>query len=231
MNYKVLFTSLLPLILCFALVSCIVDDIIVPDSERVVSEDYMPFAEEGKVWVYGSTRIDYNNIPEQYRYQICGDTILNDRHYKKMFICEEDRYGDSQMHYIGAVRDTLLKVQFVDKGQRKERLLYDFGLQSGNMMRWYGYTLIAGYGNNNFQKNIEGKLRHYWNVYSSDNKFSDTWIEGIGGAKYQYTAYEPTDKSQFMSLDPIKKRKSILIRCEDSEGCCYDCRTDYQRVK
>ena len=231
MNYKLLFASLSPLILSFALISCIVDDIVVPDSERVVPVDYMPFAEEGKVWVYGVTRMDYNNIPEQYRYQISSDTILNDRHYKKMFIREEDRYGDSQMHYIGAVRDTLLKVQFVDKGQRKERLLYDFGLQSGNKMRWYGYTLIAGYGNNNFQKTIEGKLRHYWHVYSSDNKFSDTWIEGIGGAKNQYTASEPTDKSQFMSFDPIQKRNCILIRCEDAEGCCYDCKTDYQRVK
>lgn len=210
--------SLSPLILSFAMISCIVDDIVVPDSERVVPVDYRPFAEEGKIWVYGVTNLGCGNIPEQYRYQIVGDTLLGNRHYKKMYAREADKYNDTLMHYIGAVRDTLMKVLFVDAGQHKERLLYDFGLQPENMMRWYGYTLIASYYQKN--KDVEGKIRHTIAIYTSNHEIDDIWIEGIGCAKAMYASY-----------DPVTKRRSTLIRCDDTEGCCYDYRKNYQIIE
>lgn len=213
MNFKLLFTSLSPLILSFAMISCIVDDIVVPDSERVVPVDYRPFAEEGKIWVYGFTNHFFDSIPEQYRYQIVGDTLLGNRLYKKMYAREADKYNDTLMHYIGAVRDTLMKVLFVDADQRKERLLYDFGLQSENMMRWYGYTLMIG---SQYSLIIEGKQRNALYVSTSNADFSVLWIEGIGlGGKYGY------------GYDPITKRICSLKQCFDMEGCCYDCKQRY----
>lgn len=200
--------------LCLTFLSCTVDDIVVPDSERVVPVDYRPFAEEGKVWVYGVTSFGDDSIPEQYRYQIVGDTLLGDRRYKKMYAREEDQYNDTLMHYIGAVRDTLMKVIFVDKGQRKERMLYDFGLQPENMMRWYGYTVMIG---SQYSLIAEGIRRKALVVSTSNADFSVLWIEGIGlGGKNGY------------GYDPVTKRYCFLKQCFDMRGCCYDCQQRYE---
>ncbi|MBQ6432684.1 MAG: hypothetical protein IJJ94_01860 [Bacteroidaceae bacterium] len=191
---------------------CSVDDIVVPDSERVVPEDYLAFAEEEKEWIFAGEE-GYGNKPiELYRYRIMGDTVLRGKIYKKMYVREADTSGDAQYHYIGAVRDTLMKVMFTDSGKRTERLIYDFGLKDMNQMRWYGYTLIAS---DAYQKVVHGIARNVLPVWSSNNAFHDIWIEGIGCAR-----------GGLISYDPIMKRKCVLMRCENVDGCCYDYETD-----
>lgn len=203
---------LLGVFLALSFSSCTVDDIVVPDSERVVPKDYLPFAEEGKVWVYGGENSN-NNVPKElYRYYIKGDTVLRGKIYKKMYVREADTSGDAQYHYIGAVRDTLMKVMFTDSGKRTERLIYDFGLKDMNQLRWYGYTLIAS---DAYQKVVHGIARNVLPVWSSNNAFHDIWIEGIGCAR-----------GGLISYDPIMKRKCVLMRCENVDGCCYDYETD-----
>ena len=209
---RVLFKPCFCLLIASSFFGCTVDDIIVPDSERVVPEDYHCFAEEGKVWVYAAAE-NADDLHESYRYQIVGDTLLNGKNYKKMYLREAATYGDSEWHYIGAVRDTLMKVRFVDKGKRDERLLYDFGLVSGNILRWYGYILLP---TNPPRKYIEGIMRNVVDVYTSDNKFKDSWVEGIGAAM-----------GVCVSFDPIRKERSILVKCLDPKGLCYDCKTNY----
>ena len=192
---------------------CSVDDIVVPDSERVVPEDYLAFAEEEKEWIFAGEE-GYGNKPiELYRYRIMGDTVVRSRLYKKMY---EHKAADAagQFHYIGAVRDTLMKVVLVDAGKRTERLIYDFGLKDWNQMRWYGYTLIAS---DAYRKVVHGTTRNVLPVRSSNNAFYDIWIEGIGCAA-----------GGALSFDPIMKRRCVLMRCAKADGCCYDYETDHE---
>lgn len=207
------FQSCVGILLSLSFLSCTVDDIVVPDNERLVPEDYLPFAEEGKVWVYAGEKVN-NIIPtELYRYLIKGDTLLSGKQYKKMYLLESASVTEGQYRYIGAVRDSLMKVLFIDSSKRKERLIYDFGLQDGNQMRWCGYTLMAG---DAYQKVVHGSTRRVLPVCSSNHAFNDTWIEGIGCASGGW----------YTSFDPILKRKSVLMKCNYSEGCCYDYETD-----
>lgn len=190
-------------ILCIPLLlgcvtGCSYAEIIKPDSERVVPEDYIPFAEEGKHWTYCT----YSD--EVYQYLVSGDTTIANVQYKKMFIREDEHYGDSLYHYIGAVRDTLMKVLFVDVAGHDERMIYDFGMDYMDMMRWHGETLIC---NGNDTITIEGQQRIVVYISSSSQKIDGYWVVGIGNIS---------------NYDPVMRRYSFLKRCDENEGCCYD---------
>ena len=190
------------------------EEVYLPDDQRTVPEDYVPFSEDGKRWVYGN----YNWIDKSesflYSYKTAGDTLLNYRLYRKLYTSNDADEDAADWRYIGAVRDTLMKVFFVDSGKDGERLLYDFGLLPGSRLKWYGakvYTNITesrilsqGYR----YRYIDTALGYDWNE-------GPYWIEGIGGY----------DLSQLYTYDPISfvtDKSGLLLRCYRGDLCIFD---------
>ena len=192
------------------------EEVYLPDDQRTVPEDYVPFSEDGKRWVYGEfNRIDKSDTV-YYSYKTAGDTLLNHRLYRKLYTSNDADEDAADWHYIGAVRDTLMKVFFVDSGKDGERLLYDFGLQPGSRLKWYGakvYTKFNRYGilsQGRRYRFIEAALGYDWTE-------GPTWIEGIGSFDtYLRYTYDPilfvTDKS------------GLLLKCYHGDTCIFSYR-------
>lgn len=89
--------------------------------------EYHLFAEEGKVW---ETKVGGDN---EYYGSIIGDTIIGGKVWKKVYT---ERYqGPHKPAYYAAVRDEGEKVYAIAKGSSRPRLLYDFSLKEGEMVR------------------------------------------------------------------------------------------------
>lgn len=91
--------------------------------------EYRPFAEEGKVWeaqVGGIMENVYGN-------RIDGDTLIGGKTWKKVYnyVFMPD-FGTS---YYAAIRNEGKKVYAIAKGSKKPRLLYDFSLKKGDVVK------------------------------------------------------------------------------------------------
>ena len=78
-------------------------------------DEYIPFVEEGKVWtckddwgIYG-TLIGYDVF-----FTMSGDTEINGKTYKKVFLQFPDYFGDEEQHYYCAVREEGCRVFLVE---------------------------------------------------------------------------------------------------------------------
>lgn len=91
--------------------------------------EYHPFAEEGKVW-----EAQVGGIKENvYGNQIDGESLINGERWMKVYnyIYAPD-FGRS---YYAAIRDVGKKVYAIAKGSKRPRLLYDFSLKKGDVVR------------------------------------------------------------------------------------------------
>ena len=106
--------------------------------------EYRPFAQDGKTW-----EIQIGEIMENcYGNRVDGDTVIGGETWKKVYnyigfpytdlidagisIGETD---DINYSYYAAIRDVGKKVYAIAKGSNRPRLLYDFGLKVGDMVR------------------------------------------------------------------------------------------------
>ena len=113
---------------------------------------YDPMLAEGKRWEcdtwYGQT----------VEYKVCGDTVIDDVAYKKVFKSSQKDYGDSQFHYFGAARDHNRRTYIIyaegsepsialqsrcDPGTG-ELLLYDFSLGGITRTGVEGGLMVGG---------------------------------------------------------------------------------------
>lgn len=90
--------------------------------------EYRPFSENGKVW---ETKIGGIKENVYYNY-IDGDTLINGKNWKKVYNYIAFPDGES---YYAAIRDVGKKVYAIAKGNTKPRLLYDFGMKVGDMVK------------------------------------------------------------------------------------------------
>ena len=91
--------------------------------------DYRIFAQEGKIWE-NQIGVIQENV---YGHFIDGDTLINGENWMKVINYIGRRvYNNS---YYAAIRDVGKKVYAIAKGSRKPRLLYDFSLNVGDMVR------------------------------------------------------------------------------------------------
>ncbi len=91
--------------------------------------EYCPFAEEGKVWEAQVGLIKEN----VYGNQIYGDTLINDENWMKVY--NSIGFSNFNHSYYASIRDVDKKVYAIAKGSKKPRLLYDFSLKKGDMVR------------------------------------------------------------------------------------------------
>ena len=92
-----------------------------------VGASYHPFIEDGKVWRVAHYRneLDPNNYWTESFY-LGEDTIIADVHCKKML------HGDAI--YAGAVHEEGMRVGYFAPGSQTDALLYDFGVQVGDVV-------------------------------------------------------------------------------------------------
>lgn len=90
--------------------------------------DYRPFAQDGKIWV-AQVGLIMENI---YGNRIDGDTLINGEIWKKVY---NYWWSEENSWYYAAIRDVGKKVYAIAKGSNRQRLLYDFDLKEGNIVR------------------------------------------------------------------------------------------------
>ena len=91
--------------------------------------EYRPFAENGKTW-----KAQVGLIKENvYGNQIDGDTLINGESWMKVY----NFIGCSNFShsYYASIRDVGKKVYAIAKGSKKPRLLYDFSLKKGDVVK------------------------------------------------------------------------------------------------
>lgn len=91
--------------------------------------EYRPFAQDDKSW---EIRIGVfkENV---FGHCIDGDTLIGGETWKKVYTYFEVPLIDYS--YYAAVRDVGKKVYAIAKGSNRPRLLYDFGMKEGDMVR------------------------------------------------------------------------------------------------
>lgn len=124
----------------FEMLSCVV---CMQAGAQTSVQDYQPFAEEYKTW---ETQV--GGIMENvYVNRILGDTIIRGETWKKVY---NYVFPGSNLSYYAAVRDVGRKVYAIAKGSERPRLLYDFDLKKGSIIRCgmegkaFGCLLDAG---------------------------------------------------------------------------------------
>lgn len=91
--------------------------------------EYRPFAIEGKVWETQVGRI----LENLYGNYIDGDTLIDGKKWKKVY--NYFAFPDLNSAYYAAISDEGQKVYAIAKGRSRPRLLYDFGLKEGNIVK------------------------------------------------------------------------------------------------
>ncbi len=99
-----------------------------PIKGQNVFTDYRPFAVDGKIW---ETQVGII-MENMYGYRIEGDTVIGGEYWMKVF---SYLFPDLKGSYFVAVRDVGHKVYAIARGSNRPRLLYDFGLKEGEMVR------------------------------------------------------------------------------------------------
>ncbi len=95
---------------------------------------FHPFLQDGKNWEFDrySYNEDWEPVKTGKRIEcISGDTVINDKVWKKCFTNYSD--GES-LSYYAALRQEGERIYVVTDNDTKERLLYDFGIKPGDIL-------------------------------------------------------------------------------------------------
>ena len=90
---------------------------------------YRPMSEDGKEW---QTRVGLI-MENLYTSRVEGDTIIGGESWKKIY--NSTFWPGIEHSYCCAIRDVGKKVYAIAKGSRRARLLYDFSLNEGDIVR------------------------------------------------------------------------------------------------
>ena len=164
--------------------------------------EYIPFVENGKVWV------DYDYQGNYKQVGINDTTVINQKKYHKLYKEEFCAWGgtqtptsDSQLH--GYIREEDKRVYVRGVNNEQECLIYDFGVQAGDTIEWATITYTWADGihkryiavDSILTTSYYGKERNVYYVTCIEREFDkngvenlehgpmyfdDVWIEGIG---------------------------------------------------
>ena len=145
--------------------------------------EYVPFIGDGKVWncTVRTPEVILDEI--NCIFTMKGDTLIDEKLYKKVFCQFIVYYGDGEQHYYCAVREEAYRVFIVAAETKEEKLLYDFSHPQETLILSYDdykFARGSGYRNNDFPTNqmIFGLSRTEDGI--NFNKRQDDWIEGVG---------------------------------------------------
>jgi hypothetical protein len=98
----------------------------IPGQAQTSELEYWPFAQDGKYW-----HCQVGGIKENiYESEIDGDTLIDGEIWMKVY-----NRVTARKYYYAAVRDVDRKVYAIAKGSTKPRLLYDFNLKEGDIVK------------------------------------------------------------------------------------------------
>ena len=187
---------------------------------------YVPFVEEGKVWYCGYEHIDPDKVstvtPEDPEgvgidciFTMCGDTLVNDREYKKVYCQFEEYYGDKEQHYYCSVREEARRVFIIEEETKEEKLIYDFSRPGETITVTYNDYQFARTDGGRFQDFPPSQLIYTVGLFTEDGEVdysndSGWWMDGVGSILNNPFALE----LDFLFFDEPKLGKDIgVITC------------------
>ena len=102
----------------------------IPGLAQTSQMEYRPFAQDGKIWHCQVGGIKENVFDNH----VSGDTLINGEIWKKI-VNNDGKLFTLPTDYYAAIRDVGMKVYAIAKGSDKPRLLYDFDLKVGDIVR------------------------------------------------------------------------------------------------
>jgi hypothetical protein len=165
--------------------------------------EYVPFVEEGKVWYCGywhpndafpSSLEDPGGEGIDCIFSMCGDTLISEMEYKKVYCQFEEYYGDREQHYYCSVREEAYQVFIVENETKEEKLLYDFSLPGEIITLTYNdlkFARTEGWRRYSF---LPGQLEYTVCIFSgSEIDHSNApgfWVDGVGAPSANPFAFE-----------------------------------------
>ena len=195
--------------------------------------EYVPFVEEGKAWycgywhpheVFPSTFEDIDGEGIDCIFTMLGDTLINDKEYKKVYCQFEEFYGDGEQHYYCAVREEEFRVFIVEENNIEEKQLYDFS-HPGELITLsyndYVFARTEGWRRYDF---LPGQLNYKIYKYTgdeSDSNYFNLWVDGVGSPYANPFSFEFSD----FLYDELKFGTNISVRSCIKDGkyvfCAY----------
>lgn len=100
------------------------------------AQTVLPFPTKNAVWSEVYTRLsDFDPVFTNYHYAPVGDTIIQNKNYVKLHRSTGKALKLDSAQYIGAYLNESNRVFFIDKGDLKPRVLYDFNVPIGWVLR------------------------------------------------------------------------------------------------
>jgi hypothetical protein len=131
-----------------------------------------------------------------YKFWFHGDTIINTKKFKKVYLQTYDSIPDlSQATFFAAVREDTLnaRIYSLQKNDTIERIIADFSLKAGDTAHVYTYSWILNLNQpdpilkSSIIQNVDsilvsGSYRKRINIKETTNEwpYNESWIEGIG---------------------------------------------------
>lgn len=197
------------------------------------------FAQEGKVW-----EMQVGGIKENiYANRIEGDTLIKGETWKKVVNSLPWGIGATDS-YFAAIRNVGQKVYAIARGSSRQRLLYDFGLNVGDVVgcgvegnafcclldeseqpdTLLGFPFVA-YLRVEHADTVEAQgMKHRRLVLSVLTAFKEQlpwngiiWVEGIGSSA-----------GPFLPWLPAAQDNNVFLECHDGEGHVLFGQSDFQ---
>lgn len=169
--------------------------------------EYVPIAREGVEWGYKTLAPYFNPRSDYYRLQLKGDTVINDKTYKKCYAYQTATLDTATATLHGFLREEDKKVYFIPNLEEEdligtwwsmkmfyqemyndeERMIYDFNLNKGDTFCPAGLTVNI---EDVYLVEVDGKLRKYFKA--EYNRYS--FLEGVGVIGYGDLTYPFTDR-------------------------------------
>ncbi len=183
---------------------------------RILSQTYVPFVEEGKVWNMCLTWTDWtgNTRYATEKWEISGDTIIHSVKYKKYY---------EQGNYVCAFREENQQV-YACKGE-KEWMLYDFCKKEGDRIAnaQAEYEVTGNFSLNN------GLLQCWELTNLEDPLDKNYWVEGVGGlCGPLFPFYRNMDGGVRFAILSCLVQDKILYQSGDMPSCILHSRSDGQ---
>ena len=152
---------------------------------------------EGKLWSNTWIGTEHGDHYHSYFIKFSGDTVLHDRHYKKILKEEDPELKNWEI--TGFIREDDQKVYLYDSFNKKDTLLYDFGLDNGDSILVPGiYAYVDTVVYETFGDSPDSLKQILF------HGTSEVWIKGLG--------------STFGVLEGIPK---MFLTGEDRYLVCY----------
>jgi hypothetical protein len=145
-----------------------------------LSAQYFP--ESDAVW-QGLTYGIAGPIP--FRQVVCGDTMINNDTYQKIYSFIDEDSGIEEQQYLGAIRVAGPRVWIVEAGAEEEVILYDYTLEAGDQITLQligvpGEVTVKVSSVSTMQ--VDGEMVKVLEFVPIGG-IEESWIEGIGSIR------------------------------------------------